>query len=232
MWSSRRQPVAAGQRRLRTRAASESSERSRPPAVFKKRKASGCWRDDLGSATPFGGNQPSFVRIFPNRQARTASSPRIHHFFVGSLADRKPFEQIQNQRLNRSIAHRLSGKLCLPFRCPSRAADSAFAGRIKRPRMRQTVAAAATSCKIVALATCGIATADEDFVPRQVSRAVRRYRGNERRNALSAARYFTGDRSDASSWHSSLISRKTLGERTAAKTCRPIATGITGSCLQ
>src|SRR5580698_7449586 len=51
--------------------------------------------------------QAAVVGLFPNRKLGTRSPPSIHHLFVASVAHRKPFQQVQNQRVDYRVRHKI-----------------------------------------------------------------------------------------------------------------------------
>ena len=73
-------------------------------ALLKKGEA---WRRNPDNRLPvhtFRGDKSTIVGILPDWESGARRAPRIHHFFVRSVADRQPLKQIENEGFHR-IGH-------------------------------------------------------------------------------------------------------------------------------
>jgi len=65
------------------------------------------WRqpNDVAPIDLCARDQTPVIRFFPNGQSRARGAPRVHHFVVGPIAERKPFQKIEDQRFWCRVTH-------------------------------------------------------------------------------------------------------------------------------
>jgi len=61
------------------------------------------------SLRPLAGDQSAIVGILANRKPRAGSAPRLHHFFVATLAVCESLKQIEDKNFDYGILGGISG---------------------------------------------------------------------------------------------------------------------------